>query len=74
MNSEQLKKINELVKQTKECDDILKKCCGDEVLMKFRQSDVDITWVNISKDTANSIVTAYRDKLKAELKELGYEE
>ena len=74
MNSGQLKKINELVNELERLNKIMEEGehtvkvslseCGEMVAYE----DFDI-WEKVEP-----VFIAYRDKLKAELKELGYEE
>jgi hypothetical protein len=73
MNREQLKKINGLVVKLDDIEELLSegKCYGD-IIIRPRRENPPI--ISIEFKALEPLLIACRDKLKAELKELGYEE
>ena len=71
MNSEQLKKINELVNSKSKLEELLS-ICEHELMVRSRLAEYPE--VEIDAEILKPALIAYRDKLKSELKELGYEE
>jgi len=68
MNSEQLKKINELVDRVNRANEVF----GIDKRSKMLISQIART--GIDWEIIDSALTYYCDKLKVELKELGYED
>jgi hypothetical protein len=78
MNSEQLKKINELAKPIKEIEYIIRNDFSIFTLRKkinyFLMPFCHSREIILKKELIEPILISYCDKLKQELKELGYEE
>jgi len=81
MKREQLNKINELVKALDEIERFLNNPYDkwDVREHKINPDNYDpVIWnfhtITINREVIKSSIIAYRDKLKSELKELGYEE
>jgi hypothetical protein len=72
MNSEQLKKINELIAKLKEIETFLGKQ-HDGWLLREAVVGAD-SWIRIDRKVIEPALIAYCDELKRELKELGYED
>jgi len=70
MNSKQLRKINELVEQVKNVNNFL---IGNYPLCDIGYHNCQPMFT-LSREYADPIIKSYRDRLIAELKELGYEE
>lgn len=73
MNKEQLNKINRLVISLDDLEKLLSEAhCFEDVLIRLREDCP--RYIAIESKQIEPILIAHRDKIKAELKELGYED
>jgi hypothetical protein len=76
MNSEQLKKVNELLERQHKIEAIRRiylSCCNINYSMTYKQESKEITTV-IDREFIENAIYAYFEKTEVQLKELGYED